>query len=229
MKNSCNHADPAIAVSALSIDWLEAGSQLEILQEAGADYLHWPILDGQIEPDYTFGSNIINRVRQKTSLPFLYHLMVEEPGRLFETFDVRDDDIFTVHQEFCRNLHRDLIALRRRGAKVGLALRSSTPLTVLDYIIEDVDYTHLLISGLGKSESYGLSMATEKVSQLQVMIQNMELSVRIGVDGMVNDENAASFIAAGAGVLVVEAALLFRNGMDPSEALNKLRNPNLKG
>ena len=128
-----------ISASIMCIDWLHAGNQLKILEEQQVDYLHWDVIDGRFAPDFTMGSSIINKFRENSNQTSDYHLMVEEPSQLFDYFNITPGDIFTIHQECCRNLHRDLVNLRRRGARVGVALNPGTSLEVLDYIIEDVD------------------------------------------------------------------------------------------
>ena len=128
-----------ISASIMCIDWLHASSQLQILEEQGIDYLHWDVIDGRFAPDFTMGSSIINKFRENSNLQSDYHLMVEEPSGIFDSFNITPGDIFTIHQECCRNLHRDIVNLRRRGARVGVALNPGTSLEVLDYIIEDVD------------------------------------------------------------------------------------------
>ena len=128
-----------ISASIMCIDWLHAAKQLKILEEQSIDYLHWDVIDGRFAPDFTMGSSIINQFRANSSRPSDYHLMVEEPSQLFDNFNISPGDIFSVHQECCRNLHRDLLSLRKKGARVGVALNPGTSLEVLDYVIEDID------------------------------------------------------------------------------------------
>ena len=109
------------------------------MKECNVDFVHFDVIDGNFAPDFTMGSSIINKIRDSTSLPSDYHLMVEEPGRLFDSFEISTGDIFTIHQEGSRNLHRDLVRIRQKGGRVGVALNPATPVEALDYIIEDID------------------------------------------------------------------------------------------
>ena len=104
-----------ISASIMCINWLAAGADLKALEDGGVDYLHWDIIDGHFAPDFSMGSSLINTFREHSQLPSDYHLMVLEPSRLFKSFQINPGDIFTIHQECCRNLHRDLVALRRMG------------------------------------------------------------------------------------------------------------------
>ena len=134
----------SISASIMCINWLNAGQQLALLQQHGIDFLHWDIIDGWFAPDLCLGSSIIDTFRDQSTLPSDYHLMVEEPSRLFDTFQITPGDIFTIHQECCRNLHRDIITLRRKGARVWVAICPGTSLEALEYVIEDIDLILLM-------------------------------------------------------------------------------------
>src|SRR5262249_36575904 len=110
------HNGIALSASLMCFDWLNAGAQLRILEEEGVDYLHFDIIDGKFVPDYSMGTSIIDVFRANTTLPSDYHLMVEEPGRLGNTFSVKPGEIYTIHQECCHDLHRELVTLKKRGA-----------------------------------------------------------------------------------------------------------------
>jgi ribulose-phosphate 3-epimerase len=223
MENLSNKRQVEISASILDIDWLDAGRQLKVLQDEGVNHLHWDISDGRFAPDFTLGPDIINSFRKVSNLPSDYHLMVEEPSRMFDTMAISPGDTFTVHQECCRNLHRDLITLRRKGARVGVALCPSTPLSVLDYIIEDVDYVLILTTNPGYTGQQLLPQAIDKIAELRGMIEKMELDVRIGVDGNVKFETIPTMVAAGADVLIAGSSSLFRDDMPLEDALKRLR------
>lgn len=220
--NTNNKRQVEISASMLAIDWLDAGRQLKILQNEGVNHLHWDISDGRFAPDFTLGPNIINRFRNASNIPSDYHLMVEEPSRMFDTMAISPGDTFTIHQECCRNLHRDLITLRRKGARVGVALCPSTPLSVLDYIIEDVDYILIMTVNPGYAGQQLLPQAINKIAELRATIEKMELDVRIGVDGNVKFETIPTMVAAGADVLIAGSSSLFRDDMPLEDALKRL-------
>jgi ribulose-phosphate 3-epimerase len=212
-----------ISASIMCIDWLDAGRQLRILDEQNIDYLHFDVIDGRFAPDFTMGSSIINRFRANSRLPSDYHLMVDEPNRLFPAFQVQEGDTFTIHQECCRNLHRDLVTVRRMGAKVGVAICPGTPIDALEYVIEDVDVVLVMTVNPGYMGGQLVPQTLRKVEKLRQLIGDMKLDIRIAVDGNVNYENVPNMVAAGADILVGGSSGLFRSDMSLEDAIARLR------
>ncbi len=212
-----------ISASIMCIDWLHAGEQLKILEEQEIDYLHWDVIDGRFAPDFTMGSSIINKFRENSNRPSDYHLMVEEPNHLFDYFDITPGDIFTIHQECCRNLHRDLISLRRKGARVGVALNPGTSLEVLDYIIEDIDVILVMSVNPGFMGQELVPQTIGKIEKIKERINDMNLDIKISVDGNVNYENIPKMVSAGADILVGGSSGLFRNDIDLEDSIKRLR------
>jgi ribulose-phosphate 3-epimerase len=128
----------------MCINWLNAEAQLREIEKCGIDFLHYDIIDGNFAPDFTMGSSMIDLFKKNTTLKSDYHLMVEEPSRIFDMFESEEDATFYIHQECSRNLHRDLIKIRQKGFKVGVSLCPATPLETLEYIIEDIDSVMLM-------------------------------------------------------------------------------------
>ena len=213
-----------ISASVMCVDWLNAGAQLESLVSAGIDYLHWDIIDGQFAPDFTMGSSIINRFREHFDLRADYHLIVQEPSRLFDAFQIRKGDVVTIHQEACRNLHRDLVSLRRKGARVGVAICPGTHLEALDYVLEDVDRVLVMTVNPGYMGQLMVPQTLRKIEKLSKLIDDLRLDIEIAVDGNVNYEHTANMVAAGADVLVGGSSGLFRRDMPILDALAHLRN-----
>ena len=118
----------SLSASLMCIDWLNAGKQLRELEQNEIDFLHYDIIDGNFAPDFTMGSSTIELFKKNTKLTSDYHLMVEEPARIFDIFDGEENAVLSIHQECCRNLHRELIKIRQKGLKVGLVLCPATPL-----------------------------------------------------------------------------------------------------
>ena len=212
-----------ISASIMCIDWLHAARQLKTLEEQEIDYLHWDVIDGRFAPDFTMGSSIINKFRENSTLSSDYHLMVEEPSPLFDHFSITPGDIFTIHQECCRNLHRDLVNLRRRGAQVGVALNPGTSLEVLDYLIEDVDVVLVMSVNPGFMGQNLVPQTLRKIEKLREWINDMRLDAKIAVDGNVNYENIPKMVAAGADILVGGSSGLFRNDIPLEDAIRRLR------
>jgi ribulose-phosphate 3-epimerase len=216
------YKDIKLSASLMCIDWLQAGRQLAELEDAGIDYLHLDIIDGTFVPDFTMGSSIINVFREHTCLPSDYHLMVEEPGRLFNSFQAGVNDIFTIHQECARNLHRELVHIRRMGAKTGVALSPGTPLESLEYIIEDVDVILLMTVDPGYKGQPLVPQMMRKIARLRKMIDDAKLSIDISVDGNVNAMTIPEMVSAGANILVLGSSGLFRKDISLKEAIKQI-------
>ena len=192
----------------MCIDWLNAGKQLRII-EPHIQYLHIDIIDGNFAPDFTMGSSIVNRFREKTSIPFDYHLMVEEPRRFFDAFSIRPGDIFTIHQESVRQLHRDLVQIRRMGAKVGVALAPATHIDTLEYVLDDIDVVLLMTVNPGYKGQPLVPQTIKKVADLKRIIDSNKLNIKISVDGNVSLKNIPEMVTRGADMLVLGSSGLF--------------------
>ncbi len=222
MLNKKNLKDVEISASMMCVDWLNAGEQVRKLIALGVDYLHWDVIDGRFAPDFTMGSSIIERFKDEFQIRSDYHLMVEEPSRLFNAFQIMPGDIFTIHQECCRNLHRDLINLRRRGARVGVALTPATTIETLEYIIEDIDVILIMTVNPGFKGQKLIPQMIRKIERLKAMIDKMRLEIKISVDGNVNCEHAGKMVMAGANILVAGSSGLFRKDVPLASAWDDL-------
>ncbi len=217
------HNGVYISASLMCVDWLKAGEQIQELEESGCDYLHLDIIDGNFAPDFTMGSSIIDVFKEHTSLVSDYHLMVEEPSRLFDSFSITENNIFTIHQECSRNLHRDIISLREKGARVGVALSPGTSLDTLEYIIEDLDVILLMTVNPGYKGQPLVPQAIKKISNLKKIINEMNLKTQISVDGNVNSNTIPEMVSSGADILVLGSSGLFRNDISISDAVEKIK------
>lgn len=216
------HNGISLSASLMCIDWLNAGEQLKALENSKIDYLHIDVIDGNFAPDFTMGSSIINSFREKTKLPFDHHMMIEEPSRLFDAFKVEQNDIYTIHQETSRNLHRDLVTIRRMGAKVGIALSPGTPLDALEYVIEDANVILLMTVDPGYKGQPLVPQTLRKVEKLRKMINDMKLDLQVSVDGNVNPQYIPEMVGAGADILVLGSSGLFRKDVSIPDALEKI-------
>ena len=213
------HNGVALSASIMCVDWLHAGEQLIQIENNGIDYIHLDIIDGNFAPDFTMGSSIIDVFRENSTLPSDYHLMVEEPGRMFESFSISPNDNYTIHQESSRNLHRNLISIRSMGANVGVALSPATPLTSLEYIIEDIDLVLIMTVNPGYKGQPLVPQAIRKIRDLKKMLKELELDIKISVDGNVNPNTIPDMVSAGADILVLGSSSLFRKDIAIPEAI----------
>ena len=212
------------SASIMYIDWMQALNQIRELELSNIDYLHIDILDGRFAPDFTLGTSIINSFVQNSSLPLDYHLMVDEPNYLYDTFQINKNTIYTIHQECCKNLHREIVSIRNKNVgKVGVALSPATPLEYLEYIIEDIDLILLMTSNPGSTNQDLIPQTIRKISDLKNKINKMKLKTLISVDGNVNNKNIPDIVSAGADVLVLGPDALFKKNTKIRESIETIK------
>ena len=208
-----------IAPSILSADFAALGDAIARVEAAGADQLHVDVMDGHFVPNLSIGPPVIESIRKRTRLPLDVHLMIEEPERWIETYARAGANLITVHVEACRHLGRALTLIREAGANAGVALNPSTPLGVLEYVLDDLDLVLVMSVNPGFGGQSFIPTTYPKVRQLKALLSPR--TVEISVDGGVNAANASRLAEAGAGVLVAGSAIF--GASDPGQAMTSLR------
>lgn len=212
-----------LTASIMCFDWLRVSEQLVELENHFIDNIHYDIVDGVFAADFTMGSSIINSIKKKTRLKSDYHLMVEEPSRIFEMFEPDNESLIYIHQESCRNLHRELINLKRRGFKVGVALSPATNLETLEYVFQDIDAVLLMTVNPGFKGQELVKQTIKKIADLKKIINNMDLNIKITVDGNVNEKTIPDMVAAGGDMLVLGSSGLFRSDRTIKESCDIIK------
>ena len=128
-----------LSPSLLSANFGKLGEECQALEQAGVPWLHLDVIDGLFAPNITFGTPVIASLRKTSRLFFDVHLMIEQPERYLAEFKDAGADMLVVHEESTLHLQRTLAEIRRLGMKAGVALNPATPLSVLDYVLDDVD------------------------------------------------------------------------------------------
>ena len=158
-------------------------------------------------PVITFGSQLVESIRGYTDKIFDVHLMVNNPDNHIESFVKAGADIISVHVESCIHLHRTIHAIKSFGVKAGVVLNPTTPLSAIEYILEDVDMVLIMSVNPGYGGQKFINSAINKISLLKEMVDSRGLTIDIEVDGGITFENVQEVIKAGANVIVAGSAV----------------------
>ena len=200
-----------LSASVMCMNFLQVKDQLTIMEDLEIDYLHFDIMDGEFVPEFTMGPCIIKQLVENTKIPSDYHIMVNEPVRIFDQYLFDKDAFFAIHYESCRNLHRELVALSRLGFKPGLVLNPATTLEHIEYVIEEVDLITIMTVNPGYAGQKLVPQVIKKVKKLDDWRRENKQNKIISVDGNVSFEHIPAMVAAGADRLVLGTSSLFNS------------------
>ncbi|NLA34205.1 MAG: ribulose-phosphate 3-epimerase [Actinobacteria bacterium] len=196
-----------ISPSVLPANFARLGDDVEALDAAGVDRIHWDVMDGVFVPNLSFGPDVIASCRKLTELPFEAHLMVVEPDKLLGRYIDAGCETVMVHAEACLHLHRTLDSIRKAGAKAAVVLNPATPASAISQVLDLLDMVLVMSVNPGfGGQSYIASMEP-KVAEIRRMITAGGYDIDLEIDGGISPTTVAAPAAAGANVFVAGSAI----------------------
>ncbi len=195
-----------ISASILAADFARLGDEVRAMAAAGADMIHFDVMDGHFVPNLTIGPGVIKALRPLTDKPFDVHLMIAPVDAFIDAFIDAGADIVTVHPESGPHLYRTLQRIKDRGAKAGVALNPATPVTAVDHVIDVVDLILAMTVNPGFGGQTFIAGVVPKIRALRALIDAQGRAVDLEVDGGITERTAAAVVAAGADLLVAGTA-----------------------
>ncbi len=202
-----------IAPSILSADFTKLGRELKDIEVAGADWVHIDVMDGQFVPNISYGPIIVDACKKSTNLLLDVHLMIEKPDLLIPDFAEAGADLISVHAEACIHLHRTIQLIkslkndRKQPIKAGVALNPATPVSSIEWVINDLDFVLVMSVNPGFGGQSFIPSSLDKIKALRTLIKDKEAQTIIQVDGGIGPETIKNVAKAGCDSFVAGSAV----------------------
>jgi ribulose-phosphate 3-epimerase len=196
-----------IAPSILSADFSRLGDEIKKLEEAGADWIHVDVMDGNFVPNITIGPVVIRQIRRCSSIPFDVHLMILNPDKCVDQFASAGSDIITIHLEATEKVRSTLNRIRSLGKRNGISINPETPFKKVEPYIREIDLLLVMTVHPGFAGQEFIPEVLPKIREAREYVDREGLDVEIEVDGGINAETGRLVAEAGATVLAAGSAL----------------------
>jgi ribulose-phosphate 3-epimerase len=210
-----------IAPSILSADFAHLKDQLQMVEAAGADWIHIDVMDGRFVPNLSYGAKVIETCKRCTSLPLDVHLMVIEPEQYFDTYVKAGANVLTIHAEAAPHMHRQIQRIKELGAQAGIALNPATSVAVVEEILADIDLLLVMTVNPGFGGQKFIENTVAKISHARHMLDEAGSHAALEVDGGISRETIARCREAGADTFVAGNAVFAAT--DPAVEIAELR------
>lgn len=197
-----------IAPSILSADFARLGEEVDAVLAAGADWVHFDVMDNHYVPNLTIGPLVCEALRKHgVTAPIDVHLMIEPVDRIVPDFARAGASLISFHPEASRHVHRTIQLIKGEGCRAGLVLNPATPVDVLDYVLEDLDLVLVMSVNPGFGGQAFIPSALDKLRTVRERIDASGRAVRLEIDGGVKPDNIGAIAAAGADTFVAGSAI----------------------
>jgi ribulose-phosphate 3-epimerase len=211
-----------IAPSILSANFARLGEEVDAVLAAGADWVHFDVMDNHYVPNLTIGPLVCEALRKHgVTAPIDVHLMVKPVDRIVPDFAAAGASIISFHPEASEHVHRTVQLIKSHGCQAGLVLNPATPLEVLDYVLPELDLVLLMSVNPGFGGQAFIPSALDKLKRVRDRIEKLGKPIRLEIDGGVKADNIAAIAAAGADTFVAGSAIF--NAPDYAAVISRMR------
>jgi len=216
---------PKIAASMMCANFLNLENDVAELKKANVEYLHFDIMDGVFVPNIMLCNEMMKGLRKATKIPFDVHLMIVNPEQKIKWFDLKPDDIVSVHYESTPHIHRAIQEIKNAGAKPAIALNPATPIYCIEHVLPDVEMVLLMTVNPGFAGQKLVEQTLEKIKMTRDFLDNNGYkNVSVQVDGNCSFANIPRMRAKGADCFVAGSSSVFAHDTTILDACEKLRN-----